>query len=92
MMKLVLFYEKLCKCGTKPSILSIVPGDTKSFEPSLSKSSYPQPLKDLDKIEHVTLNYKELINICNNVDISITFEQLINVEKATCLEANYNKW
>ena len=86
------FYEKLSKCGTKPAILSIVPGYTKSFEPSLLKSSYPKSLKDLHKIEHVTLNYKELIDICNNADISITFEQLINVEKATRLQANCNKW
>ena len=58
------------KCGTKPAILSIVPGYTKSFEPSLLKSSYPQSLKDLYKIKHVTLNYKEFIDICSNVDIS----------------------
>ena len=82
------FYEKLSKCCTKPAILSIVPGYTRSFEPSLLKSSYPQSLKDLYKIELVTLNYKELIDICNKVNISITFEQLINVEKATCLQAN----
>ena len=69
MMKLVLFMKNLrSKCGTKPAILSIVPGYTKSFEPSLLKSSYPQSLKDLYKI--VTLNYKELIDICSNVDIS----------------------
>ena len=91
-MKFVLFFEKLGKCGTKPAILPIVPGYTKSFEPSFLKSSYPQSLKDLHKIEYVTLNYKELIDICNNVDISITFEQLINIEKATCLQANCYKW
>ena len=93
MMKLVLFMKNVYgKCGTKPAILSIVPGYTKSFETSLLKSSYPQSLKDLYKIEHVTLNYKELIDICNNVDISITFEQLVNAEKATRLQANCNKW
>ena len=86
------FYEKLSKCGTKPAILSIVPGYTNCFESSLLKSNYPQSSKDLYKIEHLTLNYKELIDIGNNVDISITFEQLINVEKATRLQANCNKW
>ena len=60
------YYEKLCKCGKKSAILSIVPGYTKSFEPSLLNSSYPPSLKDLYKIEHVTLNYKEPIDICNN--------------------------
>ena len=69
------FYEKLSKCGTKPVIHSIVPGYTKSFEPSLLKSSYLQSLKDLYEIEHVTLNYKGLIDICYNVDISITTYQ-----------------
>ena len=34
------YYEKLCKCGKKPAVLSIVPGYTKSFEPSLLNSSY----------------------------------------------------
>ena len=34
------YYEKLCKCSKKPAILSIVPGYTKSFEPSLLNSSY----------------------------------------------------
>ena len=81
------FYEKLSKCGIKQAILSIVPGYTKFFELSLWKSSYPESLKDLYKIEH-----KKLIDICNNVDISVTFEQLINIEKATCLQANCNKW
>ena len=38
------------------------------------------------------LIYKELIDICNNVYISITFEQLINIETATRLQANCNKW
>ena len=82
-MKLRAFYVNLSKCGTKPVILSIVPGYIKSCEPSLLKSSYPQSLKDLYKKEHVTLNYEKLIDICNNVDIPITFEQIINVEKAT---------
>ena len=93
MMKLVLFMKNVYgKCGTKPDILSIVPGYSKSFGTSLLKNSYPQSLKDLYKIEHVTLNYKELIDICNNVDISITFEQLVNAEKATRLQANCNNW
>ena len=52
----------------------------KILEPSLLKSNYPQSLKDLYKIENVTLNYKKLIDICNNVDISINFEHLINIE------------
>ena len=86
------FSEKLGKCGTKPAILSIVPGYTKSFESSLLESNYPQSLKDLYKIEHVTLNYKELIDIYNNVGVSINFEQVINVEKAIRLQANCNKW
>ena len=80
-------YEKLSKCGTKQAILSIDPGYTKCFELSLWKSSYPESLKDLYKIEH-----EKLIDICNNADISVTFEQLINIEKATCLQANCNKW
>ena len=67
------FYEKRSKCGTKPHILSIVSGYTKSLEPSLLKSSYSQSLKDLYKIKHVTLNYEDVIDICNNVNISITF-------------------
>ena len=86
------FYEKRSKCGTKPHILSIVSGYTKSFEPSLLKSSYSQSLKDLYKIKHVTLNYKDVIDICNNVNISITFSQLINLEKLARLQANCNKW
>ena len=85
------FYEKLSECGTKPAILSIFPGYTKSFEPSLLENSYPQWLKDLYKIAHVALNYKELIDICTNVDISVTFEQLTNVEKAAHVQANCNK-
>ena len=40
-------YEKRTKCCTKPDILSIVSGYTKSFKPSLLKSSYSQSLKDL---------------------------------------------
>ena len=86
------FYEKLSKCGTKAAILCIAPGYNKNFKPSLLKRSYPQSLKDLYKIEHVTLNYKELIDICNNVDTSITFEQHISIENATRLQANRNKW
>ena len=68
------FYEKLSKYGTKPAILSIVPGYTNCFEPSLLKSNYPQSSKDLYKIEHLTLNYKELLTSA----IMLIFPSLLN--------------
>ena len=38
------FFNKLSKCGTKPAILSIVPGYCNEYAPQLLTKSYPKSL------------------------------------------------
>ena len=73
----------LSKCGTKLAILSIVPGYYYEYTPKLLTKSYPKSLLDLYDSKLACLNYKELIDYCQKVNIAVTVEQSINVEVAT---------
>ena len=77
------FFNKLSKCGTKPAILSIVPGYCNEYAPQLLTKSYPKSLSDLYDSKLACLNYKELVDYCQNVNITMTAEQQSNVEVTT---------
>ena len=55
-----LFFLKIEQCGSKPAILSTVPGFSKKYEPTLITDSYPICLSELYDNETVGMDYKEL--------------------------------
>ena len=79
MNRAICFFNKLSKCGTKPAILSIVPGYCNEYAPQLLTKSYPKSLSDLYDSKLACLNYKELVDYCQNVNITMTAEQQSNV-------------
>ena len=86
------FFNKLSKCETKPAILSIVPGYCNECAPQLLTKSYPKSLSDLFDSKLASLNYKELIDYCQNVNITVTAEQQSNVEVATRKQHLSRNW
>ena len=86
------FFNKLSKCGTKPAILSIVPGYCNEYTLQLLKKSYPKSLSDLYGSKLACLNYKKLIDYCQNVNVTVTAEQQSNVEIATRKQHLSKNW
>ena len=82
------FFNKSSKCGTKPAVLSIVPGYCNEYALQLLKKSYSKSLLDLYDSKLPCLNYKELIDYCQNV----TAEQQSNVEVATRKQHLSKNW
>ena len=86
------FFSKLSTCGTKPAILSIVPGYCNEYAPQLFTKSYPKSLSDLYDSKLACLNYKELVDYYQNVNITMTAEQQSNVEVATRKQHLLENW
>ena len=86
------FFNELSKWGTKPAILSIVPGYCNKYALKLLTKSYPKSLLDLYDSKLACLNYKELINYCQNVSITVTAEQQLNVEVTTRKQHLSKNW
>ena len=68
------FFNKLSKCGTKPAILSVVPGYYNEYAPQLLTEPYPKSQLNLYDSKFAYLNYKELFDYCQNVNITVTAE------------------
>ena len=86
------FFNNFKKCGKKAAILSIVPGYCNEYTPQLLTKSYPKSLLDLYDSKLACLNYKELIDYCQKVNIAVTTEQRSNVEVATRKQHLSKNW
>ena len=86
------FFNKLSKCGTKPAILSVVPGYYNEYAPQLLTEPYPKSQLNLYDSKFAYLNYKELFDYCQNVNITVTAEQQSNVEVATRKQHLSKNW
>ena len=86
------FFNKLSKCGTNPAILSIVPGYYNEYAPQLLTEWYPKSQSGIYDSKFAYLNYKELFDYCQNVNITVTAEQQSNVEVATRKQHLSKNW
>ncbi|XP_047126518.1 uncharacterized protein LOC124807886 [Hydra vulgaris] len=57
------FFLDLIQCGTKPAILSIIPGFTEPYEPSITTEKYAESLSDLYQ-KNIFLNFEQLLAAC----------------------------
>ena len=87
-----LYYCSISQQDTKPSILSLIPEYSNNYVPKVSQSQYPQPLTVLRKAEYVKLNYHELLQVCENVSISITQEMSTLIETETRTQSDSKLW
>ena len=62
------FYDRISNSGSKPAILSILPGFTKKYEPSVISTEFPPSRLELLGAKNV-----ELFLMVNLLDVKILF-------------------
>ena len=86
------FCKSLNVCKSKPAILSIVSPYDEKYVPQTMTEVFPKMLSDFyDPLKENSLNYLELCNLGNNLDINISPQQHSNVQKLTRAQANSKK-
>ena len=76
-------------CNSKPAIVSIIPPYDEKYVPQTMTEVYPKKLSDFyDPLKENSLNYLELCNLGNSLDINISPQQQSNVEKLTRAQAD----
>ncbi|PFX13728.1 Inhibitor of growth protein 1 [Stylophora pistillata] len=77
--------------GTKSSVLSLVPPHNKAFVPKLQENML-RTLTSLYDQECFNMNFVELLNACENIELSIEEKECKAVEKATRQQAQSKHW
>ena len=76
-------HQKLSSTGSKAAVLRVVPEHCKAFKPTVLANNFPPVLTDLFEQSHSKLPFNELLNKCDEVEITVTQEQAKCVEQAT---------
>ena len=69
------FFSKLHLTGTKSIIPSITSPYSEDFVPVSMQGAFPKPLTNLYDESHLNLEYKDLLQKCKDVSISLTTEE-----------------
>lgn len=71
-------HERLRATGFDSAILSVVPAYAREYAPQTVQGKLPKPLQDLYSSDHVTLDYDDLVKVCNDefAKISLSKEQV----------------
>ena len=85
-------YQKLSSTGSKAAVLRVVPGHCKAFRPTVLANNFPPILTDLFEQSHSKLPFNELLNKCDEVELSVTQEQSKCVEQATKTQSSNKLW
>ena len=83
------FYNDLSSAGTRPAILSF---HSSSYIPKRFLSTFPDPLPLLYNSEYMVMEYHELLQACESVEITVTKEMAVQVEKETRSQSNCKLW
>ncbi len=88
------FFKSLDIGGAKPGIFSLVEPYANSFIPEAKSAAFPVLLTDLRDEGASSLNFAELLKLCQEVKkkIIVTQQQAKSVEKATQDQANSKLW
>jgi hypothetical protein len=86
------FFSDLVSTNRKPAILSIVPDYLESYKPKSAVLKLPKPLTELKNKQSMNLDYDQLIKSCEGIEITVTDEEIENVEKITRKQASEGKW
>lgn len=88
------FYKTLSEAGTKPAILSIVPGYCEAYVPLQVTGDLPPSLSNLYNEQFASLSYPELLSKCEEVyaSLSITQDQAKLVENKTRTQSRSKTW
>lgn len=85
-------YKNLSKCDVKPSILSLIPEYSDSYVPKASIPQFPRPLSLLYDPNFLKLSYPELLEKCEHVDVSVSSQMSLLVEKETRNQSQSKLW
>ena len=86
------FFSKLHATGTKSVILSITNPYSEEFVPVSMQGAFPKPLTDLYDESCLNLEYKDLLQKCKDVSISLTTEEANVIEEQTRGQAASKLW
>ncbi len=86
------FYESLSQCGTKPAVLSLIPGYSDDYVPKSTLPEFSQPLSMLYKPEYAEMDYHTLLNVCESVDTGINLVMAKNIERETKSQSRSKLW
>ena len=73
-------------------ILTVTSPYSDEFVPLSVQDGFPRPLTDLYEESFADLQYKDLLEVCTNVNISVSQEQANTVEVRTCGQAASKLW
>ena len=80
-------------CKSKPAILSITPPYDEKYVHQTMTEVYPKKLFDFcDPLKEYSLNYLELCNPGDSLDVNVSPQQQSNAEKLTIAPTNSKKW
>ncbi|KAL3843252.1 hypothetical protein ACJMK2_021194 [Sinanodonta woodiana] len=88
------FFEGLYCSGTKPALLSLVPGYAHHYVPKSLDKKFPLVLSELRDENFVTADKDHLLENCREVFKTLTLndEEVRNVELETRNQANSREW
>ncbi|KAH3728110.1 hypothetical protein DPMN_054057 [Dreissena polymorpha] len=86
------FFSDLVSTNRKHAILSIVPDYLESYKPKSAVLKLPKPLTELKNKQSMNLDYDQLIKSCESIEITVTDEEIENVEKITRKKVSEGKW
>ena len=85
-------YQKLSSTGSKAAVLRVVPEHGKAFRPTVLANKVPPVLTDLFEQSHSKLPFNELVNKCDEIEITVTQEQAKCVMQATKTQSTNKQW
>ena len=86
------FFSKLHATGTKSIMLSITNLYSEEFVPASMQGAFPKPLTDLYDESYLNLEYKDLLQKCKDVSISLTTGEANVIEEQTRGQAASKLW
>ncbi len=87
------FYDSLSESNTRPAILSLIPKYSSTYVPKHTMlNEFPQSLQLLYDPNLLKLNYSELLQKCELVNIAVTEGMALNVEQSTREQHNSSLW
>ena len=89
---LQLFYRNLHGTGKKSALLSVIPEFADHYIPKTLSTRLPPDLTALRDNAAITLNFKELMDQCNNIKLETCPEEIQNLESATREQTKSKLW
>ncbi|WAR23894.1 ING2-like protein, partial [Mya arenaria] len=86
------FFSKLSATGRNPAILSVVKEFSDDYVPKQDKMDLPAPLGNLKTKDAMMMNYGQLVNHCTGIQLTVSKEQIANVEEVTRNQSESKLW